>query len=333
MSEKADVSVFLPSNFGDVLLTLPALAHLHAARGCIDAVVSPATAAFVARLPFVRSVDVYDKKMSLADKARFFLAKRGAYGVFVDFRHTLASLAVGAAQSSPLLRAQGEGHKARQYLSLAAETIGVPAVRTVYWPREREFAPMNAALEGLFDGKAVFAVPCSKSALKTYPPQAFAAFLSRLAGTHRVVLIGGKEDVTAVSQLKAALHADLAVTDLVGKTDFIDLFALMQRHALCVVTADTAPMHAASFLNIPTLALFGPTDPVLYGPYAEGSAVLRAKTTCAGCMLAKCPKGLRCMDSIDPDDVYRALQGVMPQQRRDAGSEAAARVELPRRFR
>jgi ADP-heptose:LPS heptosyltransferase len=327
--------VLLPSNFGDVLLTLPALMHLLDDHPSIDAVVSQQTSAFVHALPFVRAVYPYDKRLTIEEKTKFFFEKRGKYKTFIDFRHTFAAWAVGARFSSPVVRDEWKGHKAEGYAHLVAQTFGRKNIPSLYLTKERKFFQLRSELNSAICGKAVFVVPSSRSDLKIYPAEMFAAFLGQLAGMHQVVLIGGAEDIGVSMRLRALLPDSLSVVDLTGKTTFGDVFVLLQRHALCMVTGDTAPMHAASFLNIPTLALFGPTDPVRYGPYAEGSAVIRAQVSCAGCMASVCPKKQRCMATIDPKDVYSAFQNVMPSFKCDESFKYVSSkvVELPKRFR
>ena len=54
--------------------------------------------------------------------------------------------------------------------------------------------------------------------------------------------------------------------NLTGNTSLVSLPALIQR-AEWVFTNDSGPMHLAAALGVPTLAVFGPTDPRLFGPY------------------------------------------------------------------
>jgi lipopolysaccharide heptosyltransferase I len=47
------------------------------------------------------------------------------------------------------------------------------------------------------------------------------------------------------------------------------------RRARLFIGGDTGPMHLAALLQIPVVAIFGPTDPARTGPYTEKSVVLR----------------------------------------------------------
>lgn len=53
-----------------------------------------------------------------------------------------------------------------------------------------------------------------------------------------------------------------------------ELIALLRRASL-FVGGDTGPMHLAAMLNVPTIAIFGPTDPARNGPYYPRAQVVR----------------------------------------------------------
>ena len=68
--------------------------------------------------------------------------------------------------------------------------------------------------------------------------------------------------------------------DLRGKIELHELPALI-RNAKIIVSNDSAPLHIASSLNKPLVALFGPTNPVRYGPYpfdSKSNRLLHAKS-------------------------------------------------------
>lgn len=75
-----------------------------------------------------------------------------------------------------------------------------------------------------------------------------------------------------------------------------------------VVTVDGAVAHAAVALGRPTVALFGPTDPTVWFPYAEFGPyrVLHAGVECGDCDRWRCPER-RCMAAIEPDRVVSTV--------------------------
>ncbi|MDR1401874.1 MAG: glycosyltransferase family 9 protein [Puniceicoccales bacterium] len=60
------------------------------------------------------------------------------------------------------------------------------------------------------------------------------------------------------------------VCNLSGRTSLTDAIHLVKKAAL-VIGNDSAPVHLAAAIGIPLVALFGPTDPKMFGPYPIGS--------------------------------------------------------------
>jgi len=63
------------------------------------------------------------------------------------------------------------------------------------------------------------------------------------------------------------------IISLVGKTG-LRISAVIYEHAACLVTGDSGPMHIASGVGAPVVALFGPTDPKLTGPRGRGERLV-----------------------------------------------------------
>ena len=88
------------------------------------------------------------------------------------------------------------------------------------------------------------------------------------------------------------------------------------RQAAALVTVDTGTMHLATALGTPVVALFGPTDPALTGPYlktARGS-VLAAGVGCQPCVNTPLQKRCafnRCMSEIPAGQVLEACRGLL----------------------
>jgi len=70
-------------------------------------------------------------------------------------------------------------------------------------------------------------------------------------------------------------HAENRPLNLAGKLSFTQLAMLLERAAL-YVGPDTVTTHLAAAVGAPTVALFGPSNPVKWGPWPKGcDAVLR----------------------------------------------------------
>jgi ADP-heptose:LPS heptosyltransferase len=70
-----------------------------------------------------------------------------------------------------------------------------------------------------------------------------------------------------------------------------------------MITTDTGPMHVASAMKTPVVAIFGPTAPWRTGPYGNGHAVIKSSVACSPCFKKKC-NTKECMAEITVDNVF-----------------------------
>lgn len=105
------------------------------------------------------------------------------------------------------------------------------------------------------------------------------------------------------------------VVSAAGRLGVEGLVALVER-AVALASNDTGPVHLASALGRPTLALFGPNTPALYGPLAPGSRALHKALPCSPCLTAdnyrSSPCRLHvCMASIAVGEACAAFSSVL----------------------
>ncbi len=81
--------------------------------------------------------------------------------------------------------------------------------------------------------------------------------------------------------------------------------ALRVCHVL--LTNDTGTMHLAAMLGLPTVSIFGSTEPLLTRPLGPNHAILRHHVECSPCFLRECPLDFRCMLSVAPHEAVTAL--------------------------
>jgi heptosyltransferase-2 len=81
--------------------------------------------------------------------------------------------------------------------------------------------------------------------------------------------------------------------------------------ARLVLCNDSGAMHVASALGVPTLAVFGSTEPQLTGPMGARSRVLRHHVPCSPCFLRDCPLDFACMSHITPQMVIATAETML----------------------
>lgn len=76
------------------------------------------------------------------------------------------------------------------------------------------------------------------------------------------------------------------------------------------ISVDTGPMHIASVLGVPQVAIFGPKDPAIYGPYNEQSRVVWKNVECSPCVKRTCNDPI-CITEITADEVFAAVRELL----------------------
>jgi ADP-heptose:LPS heptosyltransferase len=118
--------------------------------------------------------------------------------------------------------------------------------------------------------------PVAAAAEKTWPAERFAALAAVLrAGPcagWRIALFGGPGDDEKAAPLLAALPGALKVF---GEPDLLTVAAALKNCA-AFIGNDSGLSHLAAAVGLPTLALFGPSDPIRYAPFGDKARFLQA---------------------------------------------------------
>lgn len=138
---------------------------------------------------------------------------------------------------------------------------------------------------------------------KRWFPERFASVADRIIDdcSARVILFGSYDDIKSADKVQQ--HARNALINIAGKTNLKETIAVMARCNL-FISNDSGLMHIAGALNIPTVAVFGSTNPVATSPTGEKSVVIYKDAPCSPCLKKTCPTDFRCMDMISVADVY-----------------------------
>lgn len=166
--------------------------------------------------------------------------------------------------------------------------------------------------------------PNARWKTKRWPLANFAALskeIYRRSGL-LTVIIGGAEDKERGEELARLIGP--TATNLTGSGGFARLSAVLERASL-LITNDSGPMHLSTAIGAPVLALYGPTNPAIVGPYGQGHVTLKAQMDCSPCRNKNtCPRNMDCMAAITVDD---AVSG---WERAVKGQESSSKKWTPR---
>ena len=74
-----------------------------------------------------------------------------------------------------------------------------------------------------------------------------------------------------------------------------------------LLSVDTGPLHISQGVNTPVVALFGPTDPKIWGPRNSNDKIIYKKIECSPCWgKGKCEDNI-CMEKIDAIEVIAKI--------------------------
>jgi heptosyltransferase-1 len=337
------ILIVKPSSFGDIVMTLPALAVLRRMHpdAEIGWFVNTEFAAILDGHPMLDRVHVWDR--GRRGSPRGFLRGAGSlrralhevracgYDVAYDFQGLFRSGVIakrsGAPQRigfrngrelSPLFyterRAtpQGAVHAVDRYRCL----VDPACTAEVEFPLAISETARDAARSlvdelGLGHDEHFVAInPAARWRSKRWPPERFgqvAAWIERTAGVRSVCV--GSPAFRNAARAVAAAGGD-AVLDATGRTSLQELAALLHE-AQFLLTNDSGPMHLAVAAGTPVVALFGPTDPARIGPYGPGHEVVRVPVECAPCSKRDCPEKPPCMAMLDVRTVTQACDRML----------------------
>lgn len=161
-----------------------------------------------------------------------------------------------------------------------------------------------------FDRPLVLLHPGARVMVKRWPAEKMGELARWLVDEKKVAvfLAGSPADGPEIRKIRSASGYALPFfTEL----KLGELVALILRSSL-VVCNDSGPMHIAGVLNIPTIALFGPSDPQVWAPVGERNITLAcAPMECMPCDQKHCPyEGNHCMTRISVDEVKREVSRI-----------------------
>lgn len=332
------------SAVGDVVNTLPALEAIRSAlpEAFLGFVVEDRAHDLIARHPSVDRVHLYRRKrwarMALQptrwgvlyeEFGRFVRELRQErYEAALNFQSNLKGALHALLSGAPRRIGFARGHcrewshllanervvppeggrinRVEKFLSLAA-ALGIPIRGAAYrLPETRESALRVAgwrAREGLGEYVAIHPGTSDFGRIKRWPPERFAELAARIRaelGLPAVITWGPGERPLAERIVAAAGGGAILAPET---SSILDLAEIL-RQARIFVGCDSGPLHLASAVGAPSVALFGPKDPRIYGPYNPFRRVV-----------LKGEPGRAPMEAIEVGDAFDAVRALLDEVR------------------
>jgi ADP-heptose:LPS heptosyltransferase len=210
----------------------------------------------------------------------------------------------------------GEVHNTEFNLD-ALRHMGIPIVdqRVTMPVSAADFAWADDMLEPLrATGRRVLAVnPSGTWATKRWPLEKFASLCDVLVREDGVlpVLVWGPGEESDVQRIRSLMHEEAVIAP---PSTLTQLAALLAR-CDAMISNDAGPMHIGAATGIPVLGIFGPTNPLLQGPFNARSSWVRHETLpCIACNRTSCDIGTICMTELGVDAVAHAYRTLVQRE-------------------
>ena len=324
---------------GDVLLATPMVRAIKAAQPDVRVtmMVNRGTEDVLSGNPDVDEIMVLDKG-SLAAQSRLIAGLRGRqFDTVIDLTDGDRSAFLTWISGAPVRIGFNDEHRwrGRYYTEVVQPVPGIrhridrdlAALKPLgihpnekpprLWLTGEDEASANQLLDQLGirgDRPIVIIQPAARYWFKAWPYERFAELADRLASDYGCqVLIGGSREEEALAQRihEAAKSRPISMAGLAT----LKQFAAIAKRAALFVGNDSGAMHIASAVSTPVVALFGPSNPLEWGPRGGPVNAIYMELDCRVCFHPTCRRGeSNCMRLITVDAVYASVQRMLDKK-------------------
>jgi ADP-heptose:LPS heptosyltransferase len=333
MSGEKELLILRGGGLGDTLLALPAVRELRRRFSpcCIEWMGNPA---FLPILPLgiridrLRSADGPELSVLRQNNAEpkdilNLFSRKKPFDLVVawtpgdeSFDENLKALARKILRADPHPPKNSPHVHATEYLLESLKPLGIETlVETRGTPEIRPNAEAAEAARNLLgmvgiDAGSPYLVlhPGSGGQWKCWPASCYVRLAEILATEGEVCWVTGPAEEDLFEKIERASHAGQLKT---VASPALPALAGLLRGARGFVGNDSGVTHLAAACGAPAVALFGPTDPAVWGPRGERVIIFRRNAECGSCQTDD-KSGHTCLASIAVEEVAEAVLGFEP---------------------
>jgi lipopolysaccharide heptosyltransferase II len=348
MKNVPKILIINPYGVGDVLFTTPVISNLRLAypQASIAYLANRRTADFLKFNPDIAQVFVYERDEFVGSYPKYLelfnSIKQQAFDLVFDFSLNSSfgflSFACGIKKRVGFdYRKRGrfltdrvamlgfeEKHVVEYYLDLLRLVnipvrpipmkLDVPSQDTQWakeWLNSHKVDPAKPLIAVLPGGGASWGKAAGH---KRWPAPKYAHLIDKIIENFdaAVILMGDSKEEELCREVVSLAHFPLHFA--VGETSLLGLAALLMLAQGAIVN-DGGPLHVATAVGAKTVSIFGPVDPLVYGPYpAANHTVAQKHLPCQPCYrrfrMANCGH-ISCLGELSVEEVYRKVQNIL----------------------
>jgi len=305
------ILIELPTWLGDAVMSTPAIENLlnFYNNSQITLIGSKIAIDLLQNHPKVINTVVIDRNFIKLYKV---IKGLDEFDLFFSFRSSLRAKVIKFCISSKNKyqfdkRNHKKVHQVEKYNNFINESLGIKSIAsklTLHF--NKKVSIKHNKLLGINPG-------ASYGSAKRWYPKKFANVASELSSEYDIIIFGGDGEKEIAADIEKYLiekginnyqnlAAKTSIKELISKIASIDLF----------ITGDSGPMHLAAAFQIPTVAIFGPTQVDETSQWMNlKSIIVKKNLICQPCMKRTCPlKHHNCMKEIEETDVLKAVKGL-----------------------
>lgn len=298
----------LPTWLGDCVMTTPAIENLiHYYNNIEITIIGPhSSIETIKNHPkVVKTIALDSKNISLF----IHNSKIGIFDVFFTFRGSIrAKLLKSSVKATKKYQFNHKNypnrHQVEKYVDFINHSLlsNYPAGNlTIHI--NKSFNDKNSKILGINPG-------ASYGSAKRWYPEQFAKVAIALSDKFDILIFGGMGETDFAEEIvKHLLKKNISnFQNLAGKTTISELTSYISNLDI-FITGDSGPMHLAAALQVPTIAIFGPTNSIETSQWRNSkSIVIKKNLDCQPCMKRTCPLiHHNCMKLIEAQEVIDSI--------------------------
>ncbi|MFA7516630.1 MAG: glycosyltransferase family 9 protein [Candidatus Ratteibacteria bacterium] len=211
-------------------------------------------------------------------------------------------------------------HESDRFIGIVSSLLKTPVPKTtsLFFPSfsaEKEKVTEELKKKGITSSTPIVVIaPGTEEKKYQWPTEKYAHIANTLAEEYETKIIFLGIEKKAVEEISSFISKKESILPYAPVRSIHETAAILSRSTL-VISEHNTIMYLASALAIPTVAIFGPTNPYRFGPIGTEHSIIHAELSCFPCKNPKkCRLSLQCLTQLSPEKVLSACRLILDKK-------------------